>query len=127
MVGHGWKAWTCPSIVAVFILLAPVALAQQSISPHEAKNHLGENATVCGQVASTHFAAASRGKPTFLNLDESYPNQIFTTVIWGADRPKFGAPETMYRSKRICVSGKIDSYRGVPQIVARDPSQIKAQ
>jgi hypothetical protein len=68
-----------------------------------------------------------RGNPTFINLDKPYPNQIFTVLIWGSDRPKFGDPEETYRSKRICVTGKISDYKGVPEIVAYEPSQIKVQ
>jgi len=108
------------------VLLLSQALGQNSISPADAKNHVGENTIVCGHVASAHFAATSRGTPTFLNLDQPYPNQIFTIVIWGSDRPKFGDPESMYRDKWVCVSGTIESYRGVPEIIARKPGQIKA-
>ncbi len=63
------------------------------ISAAEAKDHVGEVATVCGQVASAKSASSTRGRPTFLNLDKPYPEQIFTVVIWGDDRPKFGRPE----------------------------------
>lgn len=61
------------------------------------------------------------------NLDKPYPDQIFTVLIWGSDRPKFGDPEEMYRNKRICVTGKISDYKGVPEIVAYEPAQIKVQ
>lgn len=115
-------------IVAVLgsvVLLAVSGFAQSPISAAEAKNHVGERATVCGEVASTHYAARSRGNPTFINLDKPYPDQIFTVLIWGSDRPKFGDPEEMYRNKRICATGKIADYKGVPEIVAYEPSQIK--
>src|SRR6516162_1378379 len=79
----------------------------------EAKNHVGERATVCGKVASTHYAARTKGSPTFLNLDEPYPNQIFTILIWGSDRAKFGDPESKYGNKKVCVTGLIKDYRGV--------------
>jgi micrococcal nuclease len=59
-----------------------------------------------------------------LNLDKPYPQQIFTVVIWGSTRGKFGMPETDYKGKRICVTGKVAEYRGVPEIVADDPHQI---
>jgi len=114
--------------VAVILLAAAVAVAAQqtgTITAAEAKDHVGEHATVCGQVASTHFAARSRGTPTFLNLDKPYPNQIFTIVIWGSDRPKFGDPEQTYQGKRVCVIGTISSFRGVAEVVARDPGQIR--
>lgn len=114
------KRWA----IAVALLCSVLACAQSSISAGEAKNHVGEKATVCGEVASTHYAARSRGNPTFINLDQPYPNQIFTVLIWGSDRPKFGDPESTYLGKRICVTGEITLYRGTPETVAHDPSQI---
>lgn len=114
--------------LACFILPSSVIYAQNTkLTAAEAKDHVGERATVCGKVASTRFAERSRGQPTFLNLDEPYPNQIFTIVIWGSDRPKFGEPEAKYRDKDVCVTGKITSYRGVPEIAANDPSQIEVR
>jgi hypothetical protein len=113
-------------VTAAAVLWATLALAQNSISEAEARNHVGEKATVCGEVAST-YAARSHGNPTFINLDKPYPNEIFTVLIWGSDRPKFRDREEAYRSKRICVAGKITDYKGVPEIIAYEPSQIKAQ
>lgn len=92
----------------------------------EAAAHEGERGTVCGEVASTRYADRSNGEPTFLNLDRPYPNQVFTALIWGDDRPRFEEPpERHFRGRRICVTGKIGSYRGVPQIVVRRPDQIE--
>ena len=111
-----------------FVLLAvSFAQAQKALTATEAKDHIGEKATVCGEVTSTRYSARSRGNPTFINLDKPYPNQIFTVLIWGSDRPKFGDPEEAYRSKRICVTGKISDYKGVPEIVAFEPTQIRIQ
>jgi hypothetical protein len=115
------------AILVAGVLWAALGHAQSSISASEAKNHIGERATVCGNVASTHYAAGSRGSPTFINLDKPYPNQIFTVLIWGSDRKKFGDPEETYQNKHICVTGKITDYKGVPEIVAYEPLQIKIQ
>ena len=124
MICHRARALAIPAVV---VLLATLVHAQNSISTAEAKNHVGEQATVCGEVASAHYAARSRGNPTFINLDKPYPNQVFTILIWGSDRPKFGDPEEAYRSKHICVTGKISDYKGVPEIIAYEPSQIKVR
>lgn len=107
------------------LLLAWSVLAGAEIAASQAKDHIGETATVCGQVASAHYADRSRGNPTFINLDKPYPSQVFTIVIWGEDRAKFGTPEETYRDKNICVTGKITLYRGSPETIAREPSQIK--
>jgi hypothetical protein len=107
-----------------FITVLSIHAQKEKLTAAEAKNHVGEKATVCGTVASTHCAEKSKGQPTFLNLDEPYPKQIFTIVIWGKDRPKFGEPEKKYRDKRVCVTGAITAHRGTPEIVASDPAQI---
>jgi len=114
-------------VIAVFGFAHTQVSAQHSIAASEAGNHVGEQQTVCGLVASAHYAARSRGNPTFINLDRPYPNQIFTVLIWGSDRPKFGNPEYTYSGKRICATGSIREYRGIPEIIAYEPSQIRVQ
>src|ERR1700746_1509811 len=92
----------------LFFLLAFCTAAQTTkITAAEAKDHVGETRTVCGKVVSTHYAAKSNGEPTFLNLDEPYPKEVFTSLIWGSDRAKFGTPETKYKDARVCVTGEI--------------------
>lgn len=113
--------------LAIALLSLSVAQSQKKISASEAKSHIGEQATVCGKVVSTRFAESTHGSPTFLNFDQPYPNQVFTLLIWGNERSKFGDPETSYRGKRICVTGKISSYKGIPEVVATVPSQVKLE
>ena len=95
-----------------------------SVSPEDAPKHVGETATVCGVVASAKFATNSRSQPTFLDLGKPYPETPFTAVIFGDDRAKFGTPETSLRGRRICVTGQIRDYRGKPEIILNDPSQL---
>jgi DNA/RNA endonuclease YhcR with UshA esterase domain len=111
-------------LLSVGMLVQP-ALAQKRVSASEAKDHIGEVATVCGEVVGTHYAASTKGQPTFLNLDKPYPNPVFTVLIWGSNRSKFGTPDNDYKGKRICATGKITEYRGGPEIVAENPGQIK--
>src|SRR5215472_18304538 len=110
------------------LAISPLLSAQAvRLTPTEAKNHIGERATVCGQVVSTHYAARTKGSPTFLNLDEPYPRQIFTILIWGSDRAKFGDLESKYGNKKVCVMGLIKDYKGVPEVVVQQPDQIEIQ
>ncbi|MBW7995351.1 MAG: DNA-binding protein [Candidatus Glassbacteria bacterium] len=114
----------------LFLLLSVLCLCSaaggnDAITADQAKNYIGETKTVIGQVVSAKYAAGSRGKPTFLNLDKPYPNQIFTVVIWGSNRSKFDEPpEKHFLKKKVRVTGKISEYRGKPQIVVTDPKQI---
>jgi len=116
--------WLILTLVLCFLSFEQ-AVAQKKLTTAEAKEHYGKTATVCGEVVSTRYADSTKGQPTFLNLDKPYPNQIFTIVIWGNNRNKFGAPENDYKGKRICATGKITAYAGLPEIVADEPKQIK--
>jgi hypothetical protein len=118
---------TSPTIFAVLLISICAAAQTGKITAQQARDHVGEVQTICGKVASTHYATRSKGQPTFLNLDEPYPKQIFTILIWGSDRAKFGTPETKYRDAKVCVTGKIASLGGTPEIVTTEPSQILQQ
>jgi micrococcal nuclease len=112
-------------VLPALVCLLSIAYAQETITPEDAAKFIGHQKTVCGTVASAHFAAKVKGQPTFINLDKPYPNQIFTVLIWGSDRSKFEqSPETLYSGKQICVTGMIKSYQGRPEIVVKEPVQI---
>jgi hypothetical protein len=119
-----------PSILVGVLLAATSVLAQKTLTANEADAHIGERRTVCGKVvgfSSTLWSAGSRGRRIALHFDKHYPEQVFNVVIWESDRAKFGDPETAYSGKSVCVTGKIISSEGVPEVVASEPSQIKAQ
>ena len=113
-------------ILFAFLIWASDSIAQQEyVNPIDAHKYIGMEKTVCGTVASATYAVRTKGRPTFLNLDQPYPKQIFTVLIWGSDRNKFqNPPETSFRGKRICVTGIVEDYRGKSEIVVRSPDQI---
>ncbi|UCD37488.1 MAG: hypothetical protein JSW54_11755 [Fidelibacterota bacterium] len=97
-----------------------------AIPASEAAEHIGEVQAVYGLVASARYIYWTRGQPTFMNLDEPYPDQIFDVIIWGLDREKFGlAPEKRFKGKAICVTGLIEEEDGIPHIVVQEPSQLQ--
>lgn len=98
------------------------------ISPQEAAEHVGDRAEVCGQVAGVSHQTRLGGEPTFINLERDHPNQPFTAVIWGEDRPAWDEPpERLYANQEICVTGTIDMHEGTPQITVSSPRQIEVR
>ena len=80
--------------------------------------------TVEGDIVRTYYARGSKGQPTFLNFHDPYEG-YFTAVIWGDDRDKFPPnPESYYLYKKVRIKGKIEIYKGEPEIILRQPSQI---
>jgi hypothetical protein len=112
------------SRVLVLALIVVASVGADALDPADAADHIGEQATVCGVVASAKFASDSRGQPTFLNLDKPYPNHVFTALIWGGDRAAFSYPPESLSGTRICVEGRITIFRGKAQIIVSRPSQI---
>lgn len=91
----------------------------------EAKYHEGFEISVVGKVVSTKVIAKS--KATFLNLDQSFPNQVFTVTIWGDARKNFSyLPEEKLDGKYIKVTGMITiDKNGVPSLNVRGEKQVE--
>jgi len=99
-------------------------------------SHPEEVVTVEGVIVRTYYAKNSEGKPTFLDFHDPYEG-YFMCVIWQEDkqtgkpiRDKFievfpPNPETYFLNKQVRVEGKIEIYKGTPEIVLDDPSQIR--
>ena len=100
----------------------------KGIPSAESQQHVGEKATVCGLVASARYVELSNGGRSYLNFDRPYPNQTFAVVIEGPNRARFiSPPEVLFNGRTVCVTGLIVNYRGKPQIVVENPSQIVIQ
>jgi len=114
--------------VFIFVLACNLcSCAQQKLTAAAATAHVGERATVCGRVAGVHHAISSKGQPTFINLDQPYPNQLFQIVIFGNDLANFENPPQKYSGKKVCVTGTIQIFKVAPEIVAHDSSAIELQ
>jgi hypothetical protein len=129
--GDGMTLWRSALPATMVLLLSPLlADAQASkpptVSTADARSHASEVATVCGTVDSARFLTEGR-QPTFLDLDGVYPKHLFTVLIWGVNRSKFGKPEETYLHKRICVTGTITIYRDAPQMIVDEPRQLVLQ
>jgi hypothetical protein len=112
-----------PSLAAVVI----VTPGSDTISWSDAGNYVNQSKTVCGPVMRATFAQTTNGQPTFLDLGRTYPDPArFSVLIWGNQRANFQSPpETLYRGKTICVTGKIVTYQGSLEIEVKTPSQIQ--
>lgn len=86
----------------------------------------GEVGSVRGPVVSTRYVPSEKGRPTFLNIGVDYPNPSrFTVVIFGEDRGSFAeAPEDAYDGARVCVTGLVEDYQGVTEMVLDDEDDL---
>lgn len=86
-------------------------------------NEYPKEVNICGTVVSTH---KSRNGHIFLNLDKSFPNQVFTATIWKSNTPNFSyEPEKFLLNKKVCIKGKVKDYKGTPSTYPENEKAIK--
>ncbi|KAI9452613.1 S1/P1 nuclease-domain-containing protein [Russula earlei] len=99
-----------------------------TIPVEDASKHEGETVKICTKIYGSKYLETAKGKPTFLNAGAKYPNSPLTLVIWDDNRSHFkNAPDTYYDGKSICVTGKIEMFKGKPEMVLTDESQVVVQ
>lgn len=91
----------------------------------EAKRFIGTNKSVkiCGKVVSTHL---SKNGHVFINLDQSFPNQLFSITIWKSNTTNFSySPNEFLKGKTICVKGKVSENKGTPTMSVSNEKSIE--
>ncbi|HNQ67869.1 MAG TPA: DNA/RNA non-specific endonuclease [Bacteroidales bacterium] len=82
-----------------------------------------KNVTICGTVVGTH---KSRKGHIFINLDKSFPHQIFTATIWKSNVINFSyEPEVFLLNKKVCIEGKVKDYEGTPSVYPENEKAIR--
>ncbi len=95
----------------------------QTLQPAEAQAHAGQTVTVEGAVSNVH--KISNGI-TFIDMGGKFPDNTFTAVILAADAAKFPDMDSL-NGKTVDVTGQVRLYKGKPEILLKDPAQIKAK
>jgi len=104
----------------------PVHFEKGQIVPSQAKYYIGEETTVCGTAVSTKFNKNGKANPTYINLDKKFPNHEFTVVIFGKNRMNFSfEPEQYLYGRKICVTGKVEEWKGIPQMIIEQEDAIE--
>jgi hypothetical protein len=81
----------------------------------------GKTGCVTGRVLKVF---TSKGGNTFFDFCKDYHDCPFTSVIFSSDKSKFGDVQSL-AGRQIELRGSITAYQGKPEIVIRDPEQIR--
>lgn len=118
---------------------AETATPQQEVSPThppairtitaaQAKDNIGEEVAVCGHVVMAVWVQDQPRKPTYLNFDRPWPEQVFSAIVRNEDRANFPEPpEQTYADKDVCVTGTIIESDAGPQMRIDSPEDITIQ
>lgn len=120
-----FNAWKTQSNSNDVEPLNALELPKGFFNTQQALSKVGSTCTVVGKVVSAKFSTKSEA--TFLNLDQSFPKQIFSVMIWKDGRKNFSyKPEVDLYGKYIAVKGRVDlDKNGVPGIMVEREEQIQ--
>ncbi|WP_061038153.1 hypothetical protein [Vibrio coralliirubri] len=98
--------------------------SEARIEAYKAPFHVGETVMACGEVVQV-----SKGKKAhYLNLDNKYPNQTLTVLIWDNNlqgfKARFGELSQL-EDQRVCARGKITEYKNSLQIQVSNPQFLR--
>lgn len=83
---------------------------------------VGTSGCVSGLVLRVY---AARTGNTFLDFCQDYRTCPFSSVIFSADKAKFGNLESL-QGRRVEIRGDVVSFHGHAEIVIRDPGQVRS-
>jgi hypothetical protein len=126
-----------PIILAAVVVLIAVGLGvrhwlffRDCLSVEDARNHVGEEATVCYVVqnvsSTTEGSVLNSDRPsTMLSVPSLDVSSGFSTLIPASVRSHFdGDPAGLFIGQRIKVRGRIESLNNALRIIVSDPSQL---
>ncbi len=96
-------------------------LVEGAIGPEATYDAVGETATVVFFVVRTY----NSGRAVFLNSNDPYQGYFYVVIFperWN-DFPE--PPETYLLGRCVAITGRVQLYRGTPQIVLRDVAQLR--
>jgi len=93
----------------------------------DASGHVGQVVTIEGPVVGTYYSVDATGQSTFLNIGRDHPDPSRVTVFIGSfDRGVWSdPPDELYAGETIRVTGKVELYQGVVQIVITEPDAVE--
>lgn len=120
-----FNAWKTQGVDGDVEPLDALSLPKGVFNTQQAASKVGSTVSIVGKVVSAKFIPKSQS--TFLNLDQSFPNQVFSIMIWKDGRKNFSyQPEKELEGKYILVTGKVElDKNGVPGITVSREEQIE--
>lgn len=116
------KKYLC--ILSLAILALNTQASELRIEAYKAPFHVGKTVMACGVLKEI----SSGSRQVYLNLDNTYPNQTLTLLIWNTDISAFNqrfGNLNQYLNKKLCARGTIKPYKNTLQINVINPQFLR--
>jgi DNA/RNA endonuclease YhcR with UshA esterase domain len=111
------------TMVAVSASAQKAAEKPSCVSIEKAKDFIGQDVCVVGQV---HRIGFSDSGTAFITFCEDYKNCPFTAVVFARDMDKAGNLQ-MFEGRELEVTGRVKDFHGTAEIVVKKRSQFSGE
>jgi DNA/RNA endonuclease YhcR with UshA esterase domain len=115
-------------LITLLLTSSTFLFSQTSIKLSEVPDHVGDSVKLEGTIAGVKTFSSDDGKerPVLLNLGAEFPNQLLTVAVFSTYKTStIMMPTESNKGDIAIVTGKIEMYKGKPQIVVREASQLQ--
>lgn len=115
------------AVISFFIasILSVHSFSQNWTRLNDVAKHKGDTVNIIGFVACTQFKASSKNAYTLMTVKMNNSKDLIRLLVLNSDRENFAeAPETAYLNQYVQIMGKVELYKGMPQIILHSDRQI---
>ncbi len=109
------------TLILLLVFASFVSAQETSPTLETIASFEGKTITICEKVTGTR---ETKGENVLLNFGKPYPNNAFSVIIFKRDRDKFSYNPLDLKDKTICITGMVVMYKGKPEIVIKNESEI---
>ena len=111
--------------LSVFLGISITSFTQTKIELTAVSQHIGDSVKLEGKIFGVKTFPGKQNAPTLLNLGADFPHQLITIAVFDSYKTEtILMPTENNKGDIAIVTGRIELYRGKPQIVVRSTNQL---
>lgn len=111
-------------LFALLFFVTLISFGQRKISADEASRHYGETVTICDKIYGIEFSESSKSFTAIKVGDVSKKSKMFVFLTPELLQKLTDNGKTSLVNKSVCVTGKIRTLKGLPEIIVNKADEI---
>lgn len=111
-------------LFAALFFITYFSFGQKKISAEEAARHYGETVTICDKIYGIEFSESTKTLTALRVGNLAKKSTIFVFLTPEMLQKLTDNGKTSISNKSVCVTGKVKSINGLPEIVVNKPEEI---
>ena len=112
------------ALLATLFFVTYISFGQKNISAEDASKHYGERVTICDKIYGIEFSESSKSFTAIKVGDIARKSKMFVFLTPEMLKKITDNGKMSIINKSICVTGKVHSLKGLPEIIVNKDEEI---